>query len=117
MSNFDFLRPHFPGIYDKVIIAESRVFTEPKSAAHYCRMALEGAVHHIYEAERISLSYDKGLANLMRHETFREVVPSSFNEGLYIVRKTGNAGAHYGHRVKGREALITIQYLYDFLKW
>lgn len=117
MSNFDFLKPYFPDLYEKVKIAEARVFTEPKSAAHYCRMALEGAVHHIYKAERISLSYDKGLANLMRNDIFREVVPSSFKEGLYIVRKTGNAGAHYGHRIKGREVLVSIQYLFDFLKW
>lgn len=117
MSNFDFLRSHFPGIYDKVKIAETRVFTEPKSAAHYCRMALEGAVHHIFEAERIQPGYDQGLASLMRHPQFRDLLPEEFQEGLFIIRKTGNAGAHYGHRVKGREALISIQYLFDFLKW
>ncbi len=117
MSNFDFLQDCYKSLYQKMVKAESRVFTEPTSAAHYTRLALEETVYLIYKEEQISIPYDTGLASLMREEKFREVIRSDFNEGLYIVRKTGNAGSHYGTKVKGRDALISIQYLFDFLKW
>ena len=117
MSNFDFLRDYYPTIFNKMKIAESRAITEPKSAAHYTRLALEEAVHIIYQEEQLELPYDTGLANLLRAEDFRHTIPSEFNEGLYIVRKTGNAGAHYGTKVRGRDALVSIQYLFSFLKW
>jgi type I restriction enzyme, R subunit len=117
MSNFDFLRDCYPSLYQKMVKAESRVFTEPMSAAHYTRLALEEVVHVIYREEQIPMPFDTGLASLMREEAFREVIRSDFNEGLYIVRKTGNAGSHYGAKVRGQDALISIQYLFDFLKW
>lgn len=117
MSNFDFLQDCYPSLYQKLIKAESRVFTEPMSAAHYTRLALEETVYIIYKEEQIPMPYDTGLASLMREEEFKQIIRSDFNEGLYIVRKTGNAGSHYGTKVKGQDALISIQYLYDFLKW
>ena len=88
MSNFDFLLDSYPSIFQKMKIAESRVFTEPKSAAHYTRLALEEAVHFIYREEYLEMPYDTKLASLMREEEFRHVIPSSFTEGLYIVRPT-----------------------------
>ena len=117
MSNFDFLRECFPSMFEKMVKAESRVFTEPLSAAHYTRLALEESVHIIYQEEQIDLPYDTGLASLMREEEFRRIVRPEFSEGLYIIRKTGNAGSHYGSTVRGQDALISIQYLFDFLKW
>ncbi len=117
MSNFDFLKTPFPTIFSKMKIAESRVFTEPASAAHYGRLALEEVVHFIYEEEQLRMPYDSRLASLMREHDFQDLLPSEFNEGLYIVRKTGNAGAHYGSQVRGKDALVSIKYLYSFLKW
>ncbi|MCB0674433.1 MAG: DUF4145 domain-containing protein, partial [Saprospiraceae bacterium] len=104
-------------MFEKMVKAESRVFTEPLSAAHYTRLALEESVHIIYQEEQIDLPYDTGLASLMREEEFRRIVRPEFSEGLYIIRKTGNAGSHYGSTVRGQDALISIQYLFDFLKW
>ena len=40
-----------------------------------------------------------------------------YKEGLFIVRKTGNAGAHYGQKVRGKDALVSVKYIYSFLKW
>ncbi len=117
MSNFDFLRDGFPSIFEKVKIAEERVYTEPRSAAHYTRLVLEEVVHFLYEEEQLDFPYDTSLAGLMREESFRGGVPSAFEEGLYIARKTGNAGAHYGKKVRSRDALVALRYLYGFLKW
>lgn len=117
MSNFDFLQESYPSIFKKMKIAESRVFTEAMSAVRYNRLALEEVVHHIYQEEQLEFPFDTSLASLLRDEGFKSVVPMSFGEGLYIIRKTGNAGSHYGQKVRGRDALISVKYLFAFLKW
>ena len=117
MSNFEFLQDCYPEIFRKMKRAESRVFTEPKSAAHYSRLALEESIQILYKEEQLDWPYDTGLANLVREAQQQNVIPSEFKEALIIIRKTGNAGAHYGQKVKGRDALISVQYLFSFLKW
>lgn len=118
MSNFDFLNPSYPNLHRVMVKAESRVFTEPKTAAHSCRLALEEAVHLIYQEERLEMPFDTRLANLMREREFIDAVNSSVYNGVYqYTRKIGNNGAHYGKTVKGKDALISIRYMFDFLKW
>ena len=117
MSNFTFIEKDFPTIFKKMSIAESRVFTEPKSAAHYTRLALEEVVQKIYKWEQLELPYDSSLSNLLRQSEFSQLIGHSQSDGLHIVRKTGNIGAHYGKSLRGRDALISIKYMYDFLKW
>lgn len=118
MSNFDFLKPSYSNLHRVMVKAESRVFTEPKTAAHSCRLALEEAVHLIYREERFEMPFDTRLANLMRERDFTETVSSSVYNGVYeYTRKIGNNGAHYGKTVKGKDALISIRYMFDFLKW
>ena len=76
MSNFDFLKPSYSNLHRVMVKAESRVFTEPKTAAHSCRLALEEAVHLIYREERFEMPFDTRLANLMRERDFTETVSS-----------------------------------------
>jgi len=118
MSNFDFLKDSYKGIFQKMLKAESRVFVEPKSAAHYCRLVLEEVVFEIYKEELFEMPYDTRLANLMREYAFKNAVPSKLYSGVYqYTRKIGNDGAHFGSKVKGSDAEVCIKYLFDFLKW
>jgi len=118
MSNFDFLKESYSNLHRTMVKAESRVFTEPKTAAHSCRLALEEAVHLIYQEERFDMPFDTRLANLMRERDFKSLMPESIYVGVnFYTRKIGNDGAHYGTSVRGKDALISIRYLFDFLKW
>ncbi len=119
MSNFNFLKHHYPNLYQIMVKAESRVFTEPKTAAVSCRIALEETVNLIYHEERFEFpNYDSSLNNLMREHDFKDLVPDTIYTGIhYYTRKIGNDGAHYGKTVKGKDALVSIRYLFDFLKW
>ncbi len=119
MSNFNFLKQHYPNLYQIMVKAESRVFTEPKTAAVSCRLALEETVNLIYHEERFEFpNYDSSLNNLMREHDFKHLIPESIYTGIqFYTRKIGNDGAHYGKTVKGKDALVSIRYLFDFLKW
>ena len=119
MSNFIFLKNSFPSLYRTTVIAERRVFTEPKNSAHSCRLALEEAVHLIYREERLTFPYhDRTLHTLMREVDFKYLMDEDIYGGVFnYVRKIGNDGAHYGKTVRGKDALISIRYLFDFLKW
>lgn len=116
MSNFSFLR-EWPSIFSKVKKAEERVYSEPVSTASYCRLVLEECIHKIYDLEYLELPYNKDLVNLMVQEEFREIVPQQHLDGLHIARKTGNNAAHYGRRVSSADALVSLKYLFAFLKW
>ncbi len=91
--------------------------TEPVSTARYCRQAMEETVYRIYELEYLELPYNTDLANLTYTPDFKNLVPFQLRKGLDIVRKTGNNASHYGQRVSAADALTSIRYLFDFLKW
>lgn len=117
MSNFQFLHTEWPSIYAKMKRAEERVYSEPVSTANYCRLVLEECMYKLYDLEYIDLPYNKDLANLMVQEEIKELIPFQHINGLHIARKTGNNAAHFGRRVSTSDALISIKYLYGFLKW
>ncbi len=117
MSNFNFLQTEWPSLYKKLKTAEERVFTEPVSAASYCRLVLEETMYLIYDLEHLEKPFNTDLVNLINDENVKSILPHKLREGLYIVRKTGNNASHYGQRVTSIDAKISIRYIYDFLKW
>lgn len=117
MSNFHFLKDEWYSLYQNMLKAEQRVKKEPVSTAIYCRVVLEACVYEIYESHHLDWPYNQDLANLMRQEEFKAIVPNEHRSGLYIVRQTGNNAAHYGRKVDSKAALISIKHLFGFLKW
>lgn len=117
MSNFKFLQDEWQSLYGKLKTAEDRIFTEPVSAASYCRLVLEECMHLMYDIEYIEKPFNTELMQLMTHEEIKSIIPFQINNGLHIVRKTGNNASHYGKRVTNKDALISIRYCYDFVKW
>jgi len=117
MSNFKFLQSEFPSLFTKMKKAEERVYTEPVSTASYCRLALEESIYKLYELEFIDLPYNNELISLMNQEDIKNTIPFQHKNGIHIVRKIGNRAAHYGNRVNSKDALISIKYIYGYLKW
>lgn len=117
MSNFNFLQKEWLSLYQKLKTAEERVYTEPVSTASYCRLVLEESIYLIYELEHLDKPFNTDLVNLMNDEGIKSIIPFQLREGLHIVRKTGNNASHYGQRITTKDAIISIRYIYDFLKW
>ncbi|WP_211214225.1 DEAD/DEAH box helicase family protein [Flavobacterium antarcticum] len=97
--------------------AEERVFTEPVSTASYCRLVLEESMHLIYDMEHLEKPFNTELIQLMDNEEIKSIIKYQLLEGLHIVRKNGNNAVHYGNRIASKDALISIRYTYDFVKW
>lgn len=117
MSNFLFLQTEWLSLYNKIKKAEERVNSEPVSTASYCRLVMEESIHLIYGYEHLEKPFNTDLVSLMNEEGLKTAIPRSLLDGLHIVRKTGNNASHYGKRVSSSDALVSIKYIYSFLKW
>lgn len=116
-SNFTYLQLEWPSIYEKVSKAEKAIITEPVTAGFYCRLALEEAVKAIYKEHYLELPYNSTVYSLMSHPEFKELVPAHHLSGVdKYTRVIGNNASH-GKQVRKDEALISIKYLFTFLKW
>lgn len=74
-------------------------------------------MHLLYDEHFLPVPYNKSLASMVQHPEFRDILPSNLGDALKYIRATGNRAAHYGRRVKPDEALVSVQYLYGFLRW
>jgi type I restriction enzyme R subunit len=117
MSNFKFLQKEWASLYSKIIIAEERAYKEPVYTASTCRLVLEESMHLLYAIEHIDKPYNTELVNLLSEEAVKRAVPNQLLDGLHIVRKTGNNAVHYGNRITSKEAVISLRYIYAYLKW
>lgn len=117
MSNFKFLQEEWLSLYRKLKTAEERVYTEPVSTASYCRLVVEECMHLLFELEHLEKPFNIELVNLMNDEEIKSIIPSHLRDGLHIVRKSGNNAVHYGNRISSKDALISIRYTFDFVKW
>ena len=117
MSNFNFLKQDWSSLFQKMQKAEERVHVEPVSTALSCRLVLEECIHLLFDLEHLEKPYNTELNSLMTDEEIKRIIPYQLRDGLHIVRKTGNNAAHYGKRVTNKDALISIRYIYSFLKW
>ena len=116
-SNFTYLQTEWPSIYEKVYKAEQTVCTEPITAGFYCRLALEEVVKSIYTKNYIDLPYNSTIFSLLTQPDFVELVPAQYLAGVDKYTRTIGNNASHGKRVSKEEALISLKYLFTFLKW
>ncbi|MBL3657158.1 type I restriction endonuclease subunit R [Fulvivirga sediminis] len=117
MSNFHFLKEEWPSVFSKMKLAEERVYSEPDSTGIKCRAVLEHCLLTIFQLERIRLPYEPTIHNLLTEPDFKaEISDRLMLDGLFYVKKIGNAAAH-ARLVSKDEAKNTIQYMFAFLKW
>jgi type I restriction enzyme, R subunit len=72
-SNFDFLKPDFPQLYNHATNAENLVHSAPRASCFYIRYTLEQAVHWLYANDPyLQLPYDDKLSALIHEQTFQD---------------------------------------------
>ncbi len=115
MSNFQFLRDEFLGIYKEAIEAEKLALTSPKASAILSRSALEMGVNWLYQNDAdLEYPYDTTLNSLIHNRDFKEVIkPSMFRE-INLIRLNGNNAAH-GKSIGQDHSLASIKNLFRFL--
>src|ERR1017187_1174697 len=72
MSNFDFLKPEWPELFDSATKAEASVYPDPRGACFYARRTLELAVQWLYKNDKsLKLPYQDNLNALIFEPTFQ----------------------------------------------
>ncbi len=118
MSNFEFLKTEWSGIYKLVCEAEECVYTKPIYTCILCRNALEYAVKWMYKYDAdLIMPYDCTLSSLVHEQSFKNVIVPPLFQKIDLIRKTGNTAAHNPLRIIQKDALQTIYELFHFLYW
>ena len=118
MTNFDlFTREKDFAPFAEPAVAAERIFRiDPAACVLSCRRSLEAAVKWMYSVDRaLVMPYQDSLVSLMSGEEFRDIVGADLLRRLDFIRKTGNAAAHAGGRIKKEQAALCLENLYIFL--
>jgi type I restriction enzyme R subunit len=117
-SNFDFLKPDFPQIYDHATHAENLVHSAPRASCFYIRYTLEQAVHWLYANDPyLQLPYDDKLSALIHEQTFQDNLSPNLFPKLRTIQKMGNIAVHRSAPISASDSLHLIEELFHFLYW
>jgi len=116
-SNFIFLHGEWPAVYQAAEKAEQLCVAEPTLSALMSRIALENAIHWMFENDPgLKMPFDTSLASLMNNWGFCNIIPKNLQNSLHLVRKIGNLAAH-GQEVAASQSKQSLLILYDFLSF
>jgi type I restriction enzyme, R subunit len=118
-SNFDFLKPDFPQIFDHATHAENLVHSTPRASCFYIRYTLEQAVHWLYANDPyLQLPYDNNnLSALIHEQTFQDNLSPNIFPKLRAIQKMGNMAVHRSNPISTSDSLHLIEELFHFLYW
>lgn len=117
-SNFSFLQAEWPDLWDAAQEAEEYCLSVPRHTANLCRIALEDAIHWMYNNDQdLAIPYDKSLYSLMTEASFRREVPPRIQDKLHALRKAANLADHKISKVSGHDALLCLTCLHSFLQY
>jgi type I restriction enzyme, R subunit len=117
-SNFDFLKPNFPQLFDHATHAENLVHRTPRASCFYIRYTLEQAVHWLYANDPyLQLPYDDKLNSLIHEQTFQDNLSPHLFPKFRTIQKMGNMAVHRSAPVSSRDSLHLIEELFHVLYW
>lgn len=117
-SNFSFLQQEFIDFFDMLYRAEQYVYSDPDSAAFYCRKSLEQFVKWLYEHDNeLKKPEDTTLNSLLHEISFQQLLPSTLYRQLNLVRKIGNNAVHSNKATTERESMAVVKVMHDFSLW
>jgi len=94
MSNFQFLQPEFPELFETARRAENALRSDGRMTCFYARFTLENAVNWIYEHDQtLPERYDNLNDNLHQSE-FRALLGRVVWEKARLIQKIGNRAVH-----------------------
>ncbi len=118
MSQFSFLKPEFPTIYESAHKAFRTAYRDPRTACFYTRRALELTVNWLYKYDTsLRLPYQDNLSALVHEPTFKELVGEAvFNKAKYIIR-LGNLAVHNERAVPSNDAINAVREFFHVAYW
>ena len=118
MTQFAFLKPEFPSVYELARKAETSALSDPRGSCFYARLALETAVNWMYDNDRSLRSpYDDNLSALIHEGTFRAVVGNVLVTKARIIKDFGNRAVHDARAVAPQTSATCVRELFHFSYW
>ena len=118
MTNFDFLRAekNFATFADACIEAEKSIGISPALCALGVRKSAELAVKWLYSVDSsLRLPYKDNFSALVYNPSFTAFVDQNIINNLRFIIKLGNFSAHTTKKVAYREAVLSLQNLFEFV--
>jgi len=112
-SNFDFIRSHWPLLYEYGYFAEKYLFEDPDSCILQLRKFSEICVRDIYKRNQIDIE-NQTFYQIATHAQFFNMVPEEIYRSINFLRIEGNKGAH--PKKDENDQKITTDHAFNVLK-
>ncbi|WP_204150718.1 DEAD/DEAH box helicase family protein [Leptolyngbya sp. CCY15150] len=117
-TNFAFLRPAFPTLYNHATHAERLIYAAPRASCFYTRFALEQTVLWLYENDpNLRLPYENSLSALIHEPSFKRIINPGLFPKIRLIQQLGNKAVHQSRDVQDDDAIRLIQELFHILYW
>lgn len=119
MTQFTFLKPEFPNLFDTAHKAEAAALSDPRGACFYARLTLEVAVNWLYRHDpELRHPYQRTLAALIAEPSLGKLTgPAIITKARYI-KDQGNRAAHdNGKPIAVKDAASAVRELFHVCYW
>ncbi len=118
MSNFTFLQPEFPAVFEAARQAETHAHTDARAACFYARRALELAMSWLFRHDpALRPPYRDDLAAKVHDAGFAQAAGVLIVTKARLIKDVGNSAAHDARAVPPRDALTAVRELFHFGYW
>lgn len=118
MTQFAYLQPEFPEVFESATRAEALANSDPRAACFYARRALELAVSWAYEHDAgLQLPYREDLSALIHEPTFRNTVGQAVFYKCRAIKDLGNHAVHSQKPLTVAESVAAVRELFHVCYW
>lgn len=118
MSNFAFLQPEWPLLFDSAAQAERTAHTDPRTACFYARRTLELAVAWMYAHDAaLRQPYQDSLSAFIHEPGFKALVGEALFTKARLIKDLGNMAVHGAKKMVATDALAATRELFHVCYW
>ncbi|MFM6039116.1 MAG: hypothetical protein ACKPBV_17605 [Sphaerospermopsis kisseleviana] len=116
MSQFTFLKPEFPTIYESAHKAFKTAYRDPRTACFYS--PLELTVNWLYKYDNtLNLPYQDNISALIHEPTFKQLVGQAIFNKAKLIIKIGNNAVHDERKVPVNDSLTAVKEFFHIAYW
>lgn len=118
MSNFTFLQPEWPLLFEAASKAEGLANSDARASCFYARRTLELAVAWMYANDSsLRRPYQDNLSAFIHEPSFKGTVGEALFTKARLIKDLGNLAVHSTRKVNDTDAINAIRELFHFCYW
>ena len=117
-TNFGFLQPEWPQLFESAEKAEAFVYPDPRTACFHARRTLELAMRWLYTSEAaLRKPYSDSLSALVHEPTFAQLAGLGIQTKARLIVEHGNRAVHGTRVIQQLDALTAVRELFQVCFW